>query len=270
MSENITCSGVVDYSTQTGDKILPYRIVLNTQESVLYPTKDEKQKFCYEIVGVGDDDSRYEDLGRILFGICPEITENDFAEVSVVLNEKDQVLVWGANIEMDTVESADTDRGCVGLKIFVPVERQNGVMKISFTMNHPYSVGLIDVCLFGEDTVATGQSICGPVCEEPGISCTTTFYQKETVCVPVHVRPYAIPGVARATCCKTPVVARGNVCTGNQTSCSFTVTQELCIAVPISFGAEIETSDAVVECGGVSEEGCGCSGESESGARKLR
>jgi hypothetical protein len=80
-------------------------------------------------------------------------------------------------------------------------------------------------------------------------SCQSTFYQKETVCVPVHVTPYATPGKATAVCCNKPLVTEGDVCTGGATSCSFTITQELCISVPVSFGADIETGDAVVECG---------------------
>jgi hypothetical protein len=94
-------------------------------------------------------------------------------------------------------------------------------------------------------------------------SCSSIFYQKETVCVPVYVKPYATPGEAKAFCCSTPAVSnsRESICNGNQTSCSFTVTQDLCIEIPIAFGAEIETGSASVECGGVSETGCDCKEE---------
>lgn len=34
---------------------------------------------------------------------------------------------------------------------------------------------------------------------------------------------------------------------GNQTSCSFTITQSLCIEIPISFGAVIETGTPTVQ-----------------------
>jgi hypothetical protein len=55
-------------------------------------------------------------------------------------------------------------------------------------------------------------------------------------------------------------VTRGReaMCNGNQTSCSFTVTQSLCIEIPIAFGADIQTGNASVECGDVSETGCDC------------
>lgn len=48
---------------------------------------------------------------------------------------------------------------------------------------------------------------------------------------------------------------------GNQSACSFTITQSLCIEIPISFGAIIETGTAVVQCGTVSETQCDCSQE---------
>jgi hypothetical protein len=102
-----------------------------------------------------------------------------------------------------------------------------------------------------------------PVNDDTEESCKSVFYQTEKVCVPVQVKPYAIPGVATATCCNEPTVSKGTTCTGNAASCSFTVTQELCIAVPISFGAEITTGTVALECGEVSETGCQC-GESES------
>ena len=50
-----------------------------------------------------------------------------------------------------------------------------------------------------------------------------------------------------ATCCGAPVVKTGGQCMGNQTSCSFTITQSLCIEIPISFGAVIETGTPTVQ-----------------------
>lgn len=97
-------------------------------------------------------------------------------------------------------------------------------------------------------------------------SCQSTFYQKETVCVPVHVTPYATPGKATAVCCSKPTVTQGDMCTGGETSCSFTITQELCISVPIAFGADIETGDAVVECGTLSEDSCENCGSTDTRA----
>jgi hypothetical protein len=94
-------------------------------------------------------------------------------------------------------------------------------------------------------------------------ACTSTVFQSETVCVPVTVKPYAIPGTTKTTCCNKPVVSDGNVCgSGNANFCTFTITQELCIEVPISFGADIETGTAAVQCGTAGTDGCKCSEDS--------
>ena len=73
------------------------------------------------------------------------------------------------------------------------------------------------------------------------------------------MRPYAIPGVASTTCCGEPVVTPGRTCSGSSgTVCEFTVTQKLCVAIPISFGARISTGTAVVSCGTPTETECDC------------
>jgi hypothetical protein len=92
-------------------------------------------------------------------------------------------------------------------------------------------------------------------------ACQSVFYQKETVCVPVKVTPYAKPGVAKATCCGAPDVSMGNVCTGTQRACVFTLHQNLCVEIPVSFGADIETGIAAVSCGEVSNTPCDCGDE---------
>lgn len=58
--------------------------------------------------------------------------------------------------------------------------------------------------------------------------------------------------------CWNPVVTADGTCSGSKKSCSFTIKQTLCIEIPISFGAKIDTGDAVVSCGGITKEGCDC------------
>lgn len=98
---------------------------------------------------------------------------------------------------------------------------------------------------------------CSRMCEEEK-GCDRTFFQIETVCVPVTVTPFATPGDATATCCGDPVVKKEDRCQGNKKSCTFTITQRLCIEIPITFGADVDTGDAVVECGEVTKEPCDC------------
>lgn len=258
MTKNSTCDHQVDYSTIPGDRILPFVFSLNMDDSVFYPSQGEYQKFCYDIMGVGQDTSQYADLSHFLFGICENIKEKDIAEITVSINGDPQTVVWGENVEIKTQDKPDNPTGCIGLKFDFPLNKVLGIMRVCISLRNPYNIGPVNVCLYGGGTTATGLAICGPVCvgNEP---CESTFYQKETVCVPVKVTPFAKPGTAKATCCGEPVVRPGAQCTGNQESCSFTITQNLCVEIPISFGAVIETGKAVVRCGDVSETECDCS-----------
>ena len=126
-------------------------------------------------------------------------------------------------------------------------------MQVCFSLVRPYAVGPVNLCLFGGGQTTSGLTICGPSCGSTE-SCESTFYQKETVCVPVTVSPFAHPGTARTICCGDPVIHTDPQCPGSKTSCTFTVTQSLCIQIPIAFGAVIETGEA-------SETPCDCSDE---------
>ena len=60
-----------------------------------------------------------------------------------------------------------------------------------------------------------------------------------------------------------PLVIPGrNTCGGARSgSCSFTITQNICVEVPVEFGADADVGDPFVSCGRVSSEnicaGCG-------------
>lgn len=258
MATGIICNESVDYSTIQGDRILPFVFSLNMEDSILYPSEEEYQKFCYDIVAVGQDAPQYADLSHFLFGICNMITQEDIVEITVRKDGIPQTVVWGENVEIKTPDKPDNPTGCVGLKFDFPLDKVIGRMQVCISLRTPYAVGPVNVCVYGGGTTETGLAICGPSCngDEP---CKSVFYQKETVCVPVKVTPFAKPGTAKATCCGEPIVRPGGQCTGNQTSCSFTITQNLCIEIPISFDAVIETGAAVVQCGTVSETDCDCS-----------
>lgn len=49
MVTNPTCNYQVDYSTITGERILPFVFSLNMDDSILYPSEGEDQKFCYDM-----------------------------------------------------------------------------------------------------------------------------------------------------------------------------------------------------------------------------
>lgn len=262
MITSASCNSRVDYSMVTGDRILPFIFSLNMDDSILYPSEGQYQKFCYDIAGVGQDTSQYADLSHFLLGICSSITQSDIVDITVTINGDPQTVVWGENVEIKTPENPDNPTGCIGLKFDFPLDKQMGLMQVCISLRTPYNIGPVNICLYGGGTTATGLAICGPACGESG-PCESVFYQKETVCVPVKVTPFATPGTAKATCCGEPIVRTGTQCSGNQTSCSFTITQNLCVEIPISFGAVIETGTAVVQCGTVSETECDCSDSSQ-------
>lgn len=166
-------------------------------------------------------------------------------------------------MEIKTEDHPDPPTGCVGLKIDFGLDKVDGKMEVCITMATPFTVGLIVVCVFGGNVTATGLTICGPICGEEE-ECEKIFFQKANVCVPVTVTPFATPGETNVTCCGRPIVSPQHVCAGNDVSCKFTVTQELCIAIPITFGADVVTGEAKVECKEVSTRPCDCDDDSNT------
>lgn len=85
-------------------------------------------------------------------------------------------------------------------------------------------------------------------------TCPAIGYQQLNVCVPVKVTPFAKAGKTVTTCCGSPAVISGRTsCGGTQNgSCSFTISQTLCVAVPVEFGATAAVEETFVDCLGVS------------------
>ena len=87
------------------------------------------------------------------------------------------------------------------------------------------------------------------------VTCPATGYQSTDVCVAVTVTPYAQVGTPVATCCGKPVITAGRTCGGTKKgSCTFTMTQTLCVAVPVTFGATAVVDDPYVDCGDASSD----------------
>lgn len=253
------CSKSVDYSKVSGERILPFVFSLNEEDSVLNPTEGQNQKFCYDITGVGQDKPQFADLSHFLLGICKDIKQSDITSITVEIDGVLKEVVWGENVEIKTEENPDNKTGCTGLKFDFGLDKIDGEMKVCFTLAKTYSIGPVNVCIFGGNTTAKGINICGPVCGGGVPSCESTFYQTETVCVPVTVTPFAKSKGATARCCGETVVTKQDKCPMGKKSCVFTVTQPLCVEISIEFGADIDTGDASVICGDVSDEGCSCS-----------
>lgn len=87
-------------------------------------------------------------------------------------------------------------------------------------------------------------------------SCPVTGHQTVDICVPVSVTPTAVVGPITTTCCGAPVITPGtNICSGipNET-CNFTITQTICIDVPVEFSANVNTGETFVNCESISTE----------------
>lgn len=84
----------------------------------------------------------------------------------------------------------------------------------------------------------------------------TVAYQLSSVCVPVTVTPFAKAGQTVTKCCTKPTVIAGRyTCNGvKNEQCVFTLSQDVCIEVPIEFGAVATVGDTYVACNGASAE----------------
>lgn len=85
-------------------------------------------------------------------------------------------------------------------------------------------------------------------------TCPAIGYQSSSICVPVTITPFANAGATHTKCCGLPVVTPGiNTCGGLKNgTCSFTISQDICVAVPVDFGATASVGDTYVNCNGAS------------------
>ena len=94
-------------------------------------------------------------------------------------------------------------------------------------------------------------------------TCPAVGYQSASICVPVTVTPFAKTGHTYTKCCGEPVVIPGKIsCDGEKNgACVFTLAQDICVAVPVEFGAAAEVGDTFVRCNDDSAEDIctGCS-----------
>lgn len=94
-------------------------------------------------------------------------------------------------------------------------------------------------------------------------TCPAVAYQAAAVCVPVTVVPFAHTDGTITHCCGDPVVTTGDKpCAGKKKgTCTFTISQNICVEVPVIFGADAVVGDAYVDCKGASSDdvctGCG-------------
>lgn len=251
------CNISIDYSQVGGKPVLPFLIALDLQASDLEPTPGNNQRFCYKITGIGEDKCNSADLSHFVLGICDKITEEEIKNISVTIDGDEQDVIFGDNVELRSASNPDPPTGCPGLKFDFGLDKVEGEMTFCFELTTSYPIGSTQVCLFGGGRTAKGLSICGPVCGETVQPCKTVVYQPVSVCVPVTIKPYANKLPTTTFCCGGPIITPGiNTCDGVENgSCDFTITQQICVSVPIEFGATPVVGNSFIQCGPVLSDG---------------
>ena len=148
-------------------------------------------------------------LSHWLLGICPTITLDDIVNISVFIDDEEQTVIPGENVEIRTEENPDPPTGCVGLKFDFGLE-EGQVMTVCFSLLTPHQVGPVNVCINGGQVTETGMTICGPICgtiEE----CDTVVEQEIGICVPVTVTPHVHVGAIDVTCCGEAQVSQTEI-----------------------------------------------------------
>lgn len=257
----LQCSIGIDYSEIDGEYILPFAIALDLQESIINPQTGEYQRFCYIITGKGDLDPVNIDLDHITFVIGNNISYNEMTNITVSVDGVKQNITLGEDGNVLLLEEGEYDPqdDCEGLKFDFGLDKTNGIMSISFDLLNTYPIGQMDVVLFGRDTIAKGLSICGPLNyneEDYIVNHITTGYQDATVSVPVTVTPYVNVGPTKTYLCGDGLFFAGlSACPGTVNgTCHFTITQNICVEVPIEIGSTASISNLSCVFGDVAKE----------------
>jgi len=75
------------------------------------------------------------------------------------------------------------------------------------------------------------------------ITCEKTVHQKAKVSLPLLIKPFVVAGKIKSKCCGNPKVSID--CKDN---CSYVITQEICVEIPLKFGVFTAVKDEFVEC----------------------
>ncbi len=89
--------------------------------------------------------------------------------------------------------------------------------------------------------------------------CVAVTYQSASVSVPVTVQPKVSTGHINTFCCGEPKITPSPcklICNPNSGSCSFILTQTICVEVPVEISAKAFVDYPYVQCGEVSGKLC--------------
>ena len=81
-------------------------------------------------------------------------------------------------------------------------------------------------------------------------TCSAFAFQEASVCVPVEVTPFAKSGDVKVFCKGEPIIDSGCIeCPGSiNNKCHFTITQKICVKVPVEFGANTLVGNPHIKC----------------------
>ncbi|HVI42115.1 MAG TPA: hypothetical protein VM577_15795 [Anaerovoracaceae bacterium] len=249
-----------DYSEIEGSRIsegtiLPFVIELDAEDSNLYPTNNENQRFCYSVTGIGTENSKFEDLSHLVLGICDQILQNEIANISVRIDgvEQDVGLEAGGSVQLTARQNSDRISEYPGLKFDINLDKTHGKMCFSFELTHPYPIGRNKVYLVGNNAVMNEVSTYGPVSQELQDGYIHA-YQNASVYIPVEITPRTDSGEIKTSCCGEPTVTFHED-RGSSKYC-FTIIQPICMEVPLEFSAEALLGSLHVKCGEEGDTGC--------------
>ena len=97
-------------------------------------------------------------------------------------------------------------------------------------------------------------------------SCMVDGQQMSEVCLPVSVKPFANVGTITTRCCGPAIITPGtDICEGTPDgNCDFTISQRICVDVPVEFGAIVTPGEVHVGCTGNECANCPRPDEGES------
>lgn len=229
----------IDYTNVGEDKKLPYVVELDLENSILAPVHGEHQRFCYQITGVGEDIPLYSELKQFVLDFG-DIPKDHITNISVKIDEEEQPVTFGEDGNVVVMQPNQTESAIQthGLKFNFGCKKASGLMTISFDLTQVYPLGYNPVYLIGDEMIATGLALCGPICKKTK-TCPSIVYQNASICAPVKVSFFAKAGATQTTPVGLPVISRATqACCGKPNgNCKFTMSQKLCIAVPVEFGA---------------------------------
>lgn len=110
------------------------------------------------------------------------------------------------------------------------------------------------------DIALTAEVGCELMQDHTEAVCSKINYQYADIGVPVKVTPYAKVGRIKTECVGEPTVQCGDNCSKRKDGCEVFISQNICVRIPIEYGAATRVGEPVINCGKCGSQG-GCRSE---------